>query len=160
MPHFAKSCICRTRTMSNCRSRLSPPDAAQETAAAAISIASNGSIPAWLGELYLRLGPAVVFHFHAFFVRGQTIIRAHLLHHGGVAGGAAALGRLSGRRVAGFCAGWWWDIIFQAARTILVIVCAVQCGSSRLRELGEKLMRVSKGRPIGASAADKVVNKE
>ena len=41
--------------------RLSPPDAAQETAAAAISIASNGSIPGWLGELYLRLGPAVVF---------------------------------------------------------------------------------------------------
>ena len=54
-----------------------------------------------------------------------------LVRHGGVAGGAAALGRLSGRRVAGFCAAWWWDIIFQAARTILVIVCAVQCGSSR-----------------------------
>ena len=36
-----------------------------------------------------------------------------LVRHGGVAGGAAALGRLSGRRVAGFCAGWWWDIIFQ-----------------------------------------------
>ena len=60
--------------------RLSPPDAAQEAAAAAISIASNGSIPGWLGELYLRLGKAVVFHLHAFFVRGQTIIRAHLLH--------------------------------------------------------------------------------
>ena len=41
--------------------RLSPPDAAQEAAAAAISIASNGSMPGWLGELYLRLGPAVVF---------------------------------------------------------------------------------------------------
>ena len=41
--------------------RLSPPDAAQETAAAAISITSNGSMPGWLGELYLRLGPAVVF---------------------------------------------------------------------------------------------------
>ena len=41
--------------------RLSPPDAAQEAAAAAISIASNGSIPGWLGELYLRLGHAVVF---------------------------------------------------------------------------------------------------
>ena len=61
MPHFAKSCICRTRTMSNCRSRLSPPDAAQETAAAAISITSNGGMSGWLGELYLRLGPAVVF---------------------------------------------------------------------------------------------------
>ena len=60
--------------------RPSPPDAAQEAAAAAISIASNGSIPGWLGELYLRLGKAVVFHLHAFFVRGQTIIRAHLLH--------------------------------------------------------------------------------
>ena len=60
--------------------RLSPPDAAQETAAAAISITSNGRMPGWLGELYLRLGPAVVFHLHAFFVRGQTIIRAHLLH--------------------------------------------------------------------------------
>ena len=60
--------------------RLSPPDAAQATAAAAISITSNGSMPGWLGELYLRLGPAVVFHLHAFFVRGQTIIRAHLLH--------------------------------------------------------------------------------
>ena len=60
--------------------RLSPPDAAQETAAAAISITSNGSMPGWLGELYLRLGKAVVFHLHAFFVRGQTIIRAHLLH--------------------------------------------------------------------------------
>ena len=34
-----------------------------------------------------------------------------LVRHGGVAGGAAALGRLNGRRVAGFCAGWWWDII-------------------------------------------------
>ena len=41
--------------------RLSPPDAAQETAAAAISITSNGGMPGWLGELYLRLGPAVVF---------------------------------------------------------------------------------------------------
>ena len=60
--------------------RPSPPDAAQEAAAAAISIASNGSIPGWLGELYLRFGKAVVFHLHAFFVRGQTIIRAHLLH--------------------------------------------------------------------------------
>ena len=30
--------------------RLSPPDAAQETAAAAISITSNGSMPGWLGE--------------------------------------------------------------------------------------------------------------
>ena len=30
--------------------RLSPPDAAQETAAAAISIASNGSMDFWLGE--------------------------------------------------------------------------------------------------------------
>jgi len=56
------------------------PDAAQEAAAAAISIASNGSMPGWLGELYLRLGKAVVVHLHAFFVRGQTIIRAHLLH--------------------------------------------------------------------------------
>ena len=60
--------------------RPSPPDAAQEAAAAAISITSNGSMPGWLGELYLRLGKAVVFHLHAFFVRGQTIIRAHLLH--------------------------------------------------------------------------------
>ena len=41
--------------------RLSPPDAAQEAAAAAISITSNGGMPGWLGELYLRLGPAVVF---------------------------------------------------------------------------------------------------
>ena len=54
--------------------------AAQEAAAAAISITSNGRMPGWLGELYLRLGKAVVFHLHAFFVRGQTIIRAHLLH--------------------------------------------------------------------------------
>ena len=30
--------------------RLSPPDAAQETAAAAISITSNGSMPGWLDE--------------------------------------------------------------------------------------------------------------
>ena len=30
--------------------RLSRPDAAQETAAAAISITSNGSMPGWLGE--------------------------------------------------------------------------------------------------------------
>ena len=41
--------------------RPSPPDAAQEAAAAAISITSNGGMPGWLGELYLRLGPAVVF---------------------------------------------------------------------------------------------------
>ena len=31
---------------------------------------------------------------------------------------------------------------------------------SAFESFGEKLMRVSKGRPIGASAADKVVNKE
>ena len=67
-----------------------------------------------------------------------------LVRHGGVAGGAAALGRLSGRRVAGFCAAWWWDIIFQAARTILVIVCAVQCGSSRHH--GLPAMRKSKSK--------------
>ena len=69
-----------------------------------------------------------------------------LVRHGGVAGGAAALGRLSGRRVAGFCAGWWWDIIFQAARTILVIVCAVQCGSSRHLGLPAMRMRKSKSK--------------
>ena len=67
-----------------------------------------------------------------------------LVRHGGVAGGAAALGRLSGRRVAGFCAAWWWDIFFQAARTILVIVCAVQCGSSRHH--GLPAMRKSKSK--------------
>ena len=67
-----------------------------------------------------------------------------LVRHGGVAGGAAALGRLSGRRVAGFCAGWWWDIIFQAARTILVLVCAVQCSSSRHH--GLPAMRKSKSK--------------
>ena len=53
--------------------RLSPPDAAQETTAAAISIRWNGSMDFWLGESELRLGQAVVFHLHAFFVRGQTI---------------------------------------------------------------------------------------
>ena len=41
--------------------QLPLPDAAQEAAAAAISITSNGGMPGWLGELYLRLGPAVVF---------------------------------------------------------------------------------------------------
>ena len=50
---------CRTSTSVACVAqdnlqlplpRLSPPDAAQETAAAAISIASNGSMDFWLGE--------------------------------------------------------------------------------------------------------------
>ena len=67
-----------------------------------------------------------------------------LVRHGGVAGGAAALGRLSGRRVAGFCAAWWWGIFCQAASTILVIVCAVQCGSSRRH--GLPAMRKSKSK--------------
>jgi len=37
--------------------------------------------------------------------------------------------------------------------------CCPACTQECLRELGEKLMRVSKGRPIGASAADKVLDK-
>ena len=83
-----------------------------------------------------------------------------LVRHGGVAGGAAALGRLSGRRVAGFCAAWWWDIIFQAARTILVIVCAVQCGSSRHH--GLPAMRKSKSksrrRPLTHAVSSEPIN--
>ena len=50
---------CRTSTSLACVSqdnlqlplpRLSPPDAAQETAAAAISITSNAALDFWLGE--------------------------------------------------------------------------------------------------------------
>ena len=106
--------------------RLSPPDAAQETAAARrrwfVDRTSHVPRRAAVPALQLQARPGA-----------QQAARPAVLlvRHGGVAGGAAALGRLSGRRVAGFCAAWWWDIIFQAARTILVIVCAVQCGSSR-----------------------------
>ena len=62
--------------------RPSPPDAAQEAAAAAISITSNGGMPGWLGELYLRLGPAVVFISLRQRCKCQTQVQPGFPHHG------------------------------------------------------------------------------
>ena len=80
MPHFAKSCICCTR-----QSATAAPETKPSRRCAGDRRRRNLDYferqHAWMAwGVIFTFGTGGRVHLHAFFVRGQTIIRAHLLH--------------------------------------------------------------------------------